>query len=162
MNQAATKARGTKSQIDEFLAIKRIAIIGLSREQRSYSRSVARELRRRGRDLIGVNRNSKDIDGIPCVAEIAALPAGLDAALVILPPAQSDASVHACLDAGLQRIWVRGQEGRASVRAELAEQCVKLGVTLIDGHCPLMFLAGTGFPHSLHRRFAQWFGIYPR
>ena len=162
MGAESNKARGTQAEIERLLGSARIAVIGLSRDRRSYSRRVAGELRKRESRLIGVNRNADELDGIPCVHEIAALPAGIDGALILLPPEESDASVRQCLNQGITRIWVRGTEGRATVSAELAGQCAQHGVTLIDGRCPLMFLSGAGFPHWLHGRIAHWFGMWPR
>jgi predicted CoA-binding protein len=158
--QSDRKPRGTKAQIDEFLGCRRIAMVGLSRAAKSYSRVVARGLRRE-HELTGVNRNTNEIDGVACVSEIAMLPKGVDGVFIALPPGLGDAAVRECLSAGIRRIWVRGLEHKGSVSGELAAQCEQSGVALIDGRCPLMFL-NSGFPHNLHGRIAKWFGMWPK
>jgi uncharacterized protein len=152
----------TKNDISSFLSAKRIAIIGLSRDPKSYSQNVMRELRKRGYDIVGVNPNLPSIDGVPCFANLSAITKSVDAALILLPPDKSDGAVQKCLDANITKIWVRGVEGKRSLSDPLAFICAERGVSLIDGFCPIMFLEKPGFPHNLHGTFARWFKMAPK
>ncbi len=150
-----------KEDISAILEAKRIAIIGLSRDQKSYSRLVMNELRKRGHEVVGVNKNSDAIGGVRCFAGVESVSPPADAAIVILPPEKSDTLVQECLDAKITRIWVRGREGRRSVSETLANSCNARGVRLVDGFCPLMFLERMGFPHNFHGTVARWMKLVP-
>ena len=45
----------TLRQIDDFLALKRIAVVGVSHEPKDFSRLLFRELKQRGYDLVPVH-----------------------------------------------------------------------------------------------------------
>ncbi len=59
--------------IDDFLAHKRLAVVGVSRDRRHFSRSVVRALRERGYEVIPVNPQTGEIDGLPCVPRVQAI-----------------------------------------------------------------------------------------
>jgi len=152
----------TKQDITAILSSKRLAIIGLSRDVKSYSQSVMRELTKRGYTVVGVNPNPPSIDGVKCYPDLNAIPNPVDTALILLPPEQSDAVLQSCLDANIKKTWVRGAEGKRSVSEPLAVICAERGVILVDGYCPIMFLEKPGFPHNLHGAFARWLNKVPK
>lgn len=158
---ATLKGRGTREDVAEFLAQKRIVIVGLSRNPKSYSHLILNHLRKRGYEACGVNRDGAEIENTPCFTNIASLPHSIEAALILLPPEASEAAARECLDAGAARIWVRGRDGSVCTSDSLAQDCADNGVTLIDGYCPLMFLDAPGFPHNLHAAVARWFNLGP-
>ena len=49
--------------IDDFLAQKRIAVVGVSRNPRDFTRTMFNEFIRRGYDAVPVNPNAAEIDG---------------------------------------------------------------------------------------------------
>ena len=49
--------------INDFLAQKRIAMVGISREPRNFSVSLFQELCRRGYDMVPVNPNTPNVLG---------------------------------------------------------------------------------------------------
>lgn len=152
----------TKQDIENFFGSSRIAIIGLSRNPKSYSRTVLRELQKRDYTVIGINPNPPDIEGISCFASLHDINDPVATALILLPPAQSDPALQSCLDANVRTVWNRGAEGKRSVSDNLIGTCDQQGVRLIDGYCPLMFMEHPGFPHNLHRAFAKWFQMMPK
>jgi predicted CoA-binding protein len=152
----------TKDDTASILSAKRIAIVGLSRDPKSYSQMVLREFKKRSYDIVGVNPNLPSIDGVQCYTYIHAIVKPVEAALIILPPDKSDGAVQKCLDANITKIWVRGAEGKRSLSDPLAFICAERGVRLVDGYCPIMFLDKPGFPHNLHGTFARWFKMVPK
>ena len=56
----------TKKQIDDFLSIKNIVLIGVSRNPRDFTRSVFKELKLREYNVIPVNPYTTEIEGIIC------------------------------------------------------------------------------------------------
>ena len=53
-------------QIQDFLDHKRVAVVGVSRESRDFSRGLFREFVKRGYDMVPVNPDSKEIEGRQC------------------------------------------------------------------------------------------------
>ena len=46
-----------RARIDDFLSRKRLALVGVSRNPQDFTRSMFREFRRRGYDVVPVNPN---------------------------------------------------------------------------------------------------------
>ena len=149
--------RNDRSRIDEFLALKRIAIVGMSRDARSLSHQLADELLRRDYDVVPVNPSADDIAGVPCFPSVDAVEPGVDGAIIMLPAAQVDAALTECADAGIHRVWI--QRGCVSPNAvTIAEE---RGLSIVLGECMFMFLPDAGFIHRLHAGIDKLIGRYP-
>ena len=153
---------GSLQQIRDFLDLKRIALIGASRDGKSYSRNVMKDFQRRGYQIIPVNPAAGEIEGLPCVPRISDVSPLPDGALIVTAAESCEPRVRECLDAGVKRIWVRGMPGTKSVSKEVVSLCAERNVSLIEGYCPLMFLPGTLFFHRIHGFFSRLAGRYPR
>ena len=149
--------RNDRSLIDEFLALKRIAIVGMSRDAGSLSRQLADELLRRGYDIVPVNPHADELSSATCFPSIAAVEPRPDGAIVMLPAVKVDAALTECADAGIHRVWIqRGCVGPSAVT--IAEQ---RGLSIIPGECMFMFLPDAGFIHRLHAGIDRLIGRYP-
>ncbi len=145
---ALPKSLTTAERIDDFLAQNRIALIGVSRVSREYSRTLFRELRLRGYDVVPVNPQASEIESAPCFASVRGLEPCPKGALIVLPEAPMFAALDDCIQAGITRVWVPFPPRRS--RPRLLEKAVDNNLQLILGFCPMMFLAGTGFMHRFH------------
>ena len=58
--------RASLELIEDFLAPKRIVIVGMSREAKSMSEAVFKELSKRGYDVVPVNPNVQEVMGRKC------------------------------------------------------------------------------------------------
>ena len=149
------KRSATRADIDEFYRQKRLAIVGVSRDDKAYSRMVFRELRQRGYDVVPVNPAATEIDGVRCYANIAEVAPAVGGALVLLPAEAATAAVSDCAQAGVGRLWLRNDVPAAR------EVCRGQGITLIAGYCPFMFMPGTAFVHKCHAFGLKLVGQYP-
>jgi len=138
----------TAGRIDDFLAQNRIALIGVSREAKGYSRMLFRELRLRGYDVIPVNPQAMEIEGAACVGSVLKLEIPPKAALLLLPEEPLFAALDDCIQAGIPRVWVPFPPRRT--RPRLLEKAVDNNLKLVLGFCPMMFLPGTGLMHRFH------------
>jgi predicted CoA-binding protein len=150
-----------KATINKFLAQRRIALVGVSREDKHFSRMVWKDLRARGYDLAAVNPGASEIDGHPCFASIGAVQPPVDGALIMTPPAQSAAVVRACAEAGVRLIWLYRSAGAGSMSPEAVEACQQLGLETVAGECPLMWQRDTPMVHRIHKTLRSWFGSLP-
>jgi predicted CoA-binding protein len=151
----------SRELIADFLAQKRVALVGASRTERSYSRSLLREFRKRGYDVIPVNPSTTEIDGQPCFSRVQYVKPSVEAALILTPIATTERIIHDCAEAGVKRIWVRGVDGKQSLSQAAVKTCCDQDIHLIDGYCPLMFLPQTHFLHRLHGFVLKLAGKYP-
>lgn len=139
------------SIVDDFLAQRRLAFVGASHEPKEFSASVYRELKAHGYELLPVNPHATEVDGDACVASVDDLPAGIDGAIVMVPPDESAGVVEACIAHGIPRVWLHQGAGPSSATPEAVALCREHGVEVVDGACPKMFLEGASWFHRLHR-----------
>jgi predicted CoA-binding protein len=133
------------SEIQAFLALRRIAMIGVSHEPKHFSRAVFRAWRDRGYDMVPVNPVAAEIEGAQSFAHVQDVTPAVDAVLVLTLPAVSEKVVADCVAAGIRHVWLY----RRSPAAE--SLCVQKGIDFVTGECPLMYLQDMAWPHRLHR-----------
>ncbi|MFN0166533.1 MAG: CoA-binding protein [Bryobacteraceae bacterium] len=149
------------SEVQEFLHLRRIAMVGVSRNPRDFSRALWNELRTRGFDMVAVNPAADDIDGQPCFPYVAGIEPEVDGVLVMTKPAETPAILEECAARGVRYAWLYRGVGKGAVDEWAAEKARGLGITVIAGECPFMFLREAGFPHHLHGWFRRLTGGYP-
>jgi uncharacterized protein len=148
--------------IENFLAQKRIAMVGVSREPRSFSVSLFQELCRRGYDIVPVNPKTPNVLGRPCFARVQDIQPPVDAALVMTPPEITEKIVADCAQAGIRRVWLHRATGKGSVSPRAVEFCRAHAIEVIPGQCPFMFLPNAGGVHRFHAFIRKITGRYPR
>jgi len=123
----------TLERAREFLTAKRIAVVGVSRNERDFSRAILRELAARGYDLVPVNPGAEQIEGRRCFARLQ--------------------DVRPAADAALLRVWLHRGTGTGAASPGALAFCTANGLEVVHDLCPFMALPGTGFPHRVHRFF---------
>jgi predicted CoA-binding protein len=139
--------------IRRFLACGRLALVGVSRDRKDFSRALLRELSDRGYDVVAVNPCAPEIDGRLCYPSVREIDPPVEAALLMTAPAQSAGAVQDCLDAGVRRIWFHRGFGPGSLSPEALELCREAGADVVAGECPYMHLPHSGVPHRVHGFF---------
>jgi len=141
-----------KEIIQKFLSSERIAVAGVSRNNKKFGYSVYKELKLKGFKVIPVNPNLKDIDGDVCYPAIVDIPGKLEALLTVVKPQQTESLVDN-IRKDIKVIWM--QPGSESVTA--INRCEKSGIDLVTGECILMYAEPSGF-HKFHRFINKLFG----
>jgi predicted CoA-binding protein len=155
-------AKVTRAAIGDFLAAKRIAVVGASRHEKEYSRSLFRELLKHGYDATPVNPYVEELDGRKCFKSVKDISPPPERALLVLPEDKTEQAVVDCADAGIKHVWLHRHvaggvsDTRAIFRAE------ERGLNLITGFCMFMFLPHSPFVHRLHGGVMKLIGIYPK
>lgn len=148
---------------DEFLAHRRIAVTGVSREPEGHGgNTVYRRLRERGYDVVAINPNATEVEGDPCYPDLHAVPDGVEAVVIAAPAETAEGTIRECLDLGISDAWMHGAFGPGSVSAAAATLGRDQGMTVIDGGCPLMFEPCDDGAHRVLRRVLTWTGKVPR
>lgn len=144
--------------IDSFLEQSVLAVAGVSRNPKSFSRQLFKALRQDGRRLLPVNPLMDRLEDLPCFPSLEALPEPAGGVPILTPPDQLAGMVRSAHQCGIGRLWV--QPGACSPEA-LADGRAR-GLEIIDGLCLFMFLEPAAFPHRLHRGLLKLAGRFPR
>lgn len=150
------------SHIEEFLGKRRLALVGVSRSEKDYSRAVFREFVKRGYDAIPVNPSTAEIEGRTCVARLQDIQPITEAALIMTPASSYEGMVRDCVENGIRMIWLLHKPRGGKQTASLLSFCKVRNVEVISGQCPLMFLSDIEFIHRLHAGILKFFGKYPK
>ena len=148
--------------IEEFLAQKRIAVVGISREPKHFSVTLFEELCRRGYDVVPVNPNAPQVLGRRCFGRVQDIQPRVDAALLMTSPEVTDAIVKDCAEAGIRRVWMYRAGGKGAVCRRAVEFCRQNGIEVVPGQCPFMFWRDVETGHRLHGFIRKITGRYPR
>jgi predicted CoA-binding protein len=151
----------TRQTIDNFLAQKRIAFAGVSRNPADFSRVLFAELVARGYDVVPVNPHASEIESRTCYSTVSAIQPGVDGALLMTGADEVDPVVEDCAAAGVRHIWLYRAAGRGAVTPTAVAFCQRNGIEVVAGECPFMFLPHTQWFHRLHGAFNKITGTYP-
>jgi predicted CoA-binding protein len=152
-----------KDAASEFLAGKRIAVTGVSRDPKTHGANVVyRRLRERGYDVFAVNPNADEVEGDATYQSLRAIPGGVDGVVIATAPERAEATMRECAELGIQHVWMHRGPGAGSVSPGAAEYGRAQGLNVIDGGCPCMFGPTADPGHKLMRGMLTLAGNVPR
>ena len=152
----------TISQIDDFLALKRIAVVGVSRDPKEISYTLWQELRQRRYDAVPVNPATSEIDGRRSYASVRDIDPPVEGALIMTTAAVAEQVLDDCAAAGIHHVWLYGGLGGGATSAATVAAAERHGLDTVAGHCPYMFLPGTSVFHRMHGVGKRLTGSYPK
>jgi predicted CoA-binding protein len=137
----------------EFLAHKRVAVTGVSRQPKSHgSNTVYKRLRERGYEVFAVNPNADEVEGDRAHKDLSSIPGGVEAVVIATRPEYAETTMHECADLGIKHVWMHWGAGGSSVSEAATDYGRQHGITVIDGGCPLMFGRTADLSHKVIRR----------
>ena len=139
----------------EFLSHRRIALVGVTRQEKGFSRAVLRELLRRGYDVVPVSPALAEAEGRRCFARVQEIVPPVEGALVMTPPASTAEVVRDCVAAGVRRVWLPRGGGPGSASPEALEICRANSIQPVTDLCPFMALPDSGWFHRVHGFFRR-------
>jgi uncharacterized protein len=141
-----------KNAASEFLANKRVAVTGVSREPRGHGSNVVyKRLRERGYQVFAVNPNAEKVEGDPCYHDLRSIPGGVDAVVIGTRREIADQTMRECADLGITHVWMHRSFGAGSVSEAAAAYGREHGIAVIDGGCPCMFDPTADLGHKAMR-----------
>jgi len=152
------------ARVQDFLAQKRIAIVGVSRNARQHpvGNLIYGRLKKTGHDVFAVNPHMEGFEGDRCYPDLRSIPGGVDGAVIITRPEITERVVRDCDEAGVRRAWMHRSIGKgSSVSAEAVEYCRQHDISVIAGACPMMYGDGVDFGHTCMRWFLKLSGGLP-
>ena len=152
-----------KEAATEFLALKRIAVTGVSRNGGDHgSNLVYQRLRERGYEVYAVNPNAESVEGDACYPDLRSVPGGVEGGVIGTPPSTAGQTMRECSELGISHVWMHRMFGAGSVSDEATDFGRAHGITVIDGGCPLMFAPTSDPGHRVLRAFGTLEGHVPR
>ncbi len=152
-----------KAAASEFLAHKRIAVTGVSRDPKTHGSNVVyRRLRERGYDVVPVNPNAEAVEGDRCYPDLHSIPEGVEAVIIGTKPERAEATMHECAELAIKHVWMHRGPGSGSVSPAATDWGRAHGIAVIDGGCPCMFGPTADPGHKAMRSFLTLTGNVPR
>ena len=153
-----------EAKVHDFLAQKRIAVVGVSRDhsQHPAGNLIYRRLKTTGHDVVAVHPHMQSFDGDSCYPDLKSLPHGVDGVVIVTRPDVTERLVHECSAAGIRRVWMHQsiQKG-SSVSPAAVEFCRQHDITVIAGACPMMYGDDVDFGHTCLRWILKLTGGLP-
>ena len=152
-----------KHAASEFLAHKRVAVTGVSREPKGHGANVVyKRLLERGYEVYAVNPNADEVEGDRCYHDLRSIPGGVEAVVIGTRPEFAEQTMHECVELGIKHVWMHRGPGAGSVSKTAAEYGREQGLAVIDGGCPCMFEPTADFGHKAMRFVFSLSGNVPK
>lgn len=152
--QTAMKTTPLDTKVHDFLAQKRIAIAGVSRDNSRHpvGNLIYHRLKNTGHDVFPVNPHMQSFEGEPCYPDVRSIPGGVDGVVIITRPETTAQIVRDCGGAGVRRVWMHQSIGKgSSVSPEAVAYCRERDISVIAGACPMMYGPDADFGHTCMR-----------
>jgi hypothetical protein len=148
----------SKQRIDHFLECKSMAIVGASRDEKSFSAQVAKQLNKLGYNLWYINPQFEPQEADKQrLQSIAMLPAHVNHLLVLTPKSQTESVMQQAIDKGIKDVWIQ-QQSETTEALKLAQQN---SMNTVHHQCIFMFAEPEGI-HKFHHRVKKFFGSLPK
>ncbi len=148
--------------VEDFLAQKRIAVVGVSRGGDAAANAIYQRLRDAGYELFPVNPNAEEVEGDRCYPNLEAIPGEVDGVVICTRPKITEQVVQECGELSIPRVWIHRSFGQGSLSEAAVAYCRENDITVIPGGCPMMFCQPVDFGHKCMRWFLNLTGGLPK
>ena len=154
------------SMVQDFLAQKKIAVVGVSDKRETGSNMAYKKFKDNGYQVYPVNPRIGEFEGVPCYPDLKSIPEKPDAVFILASPKVTDQIVQQCVDLGVKHVWMHCMMGTkpglaqsmTSVSQDAVQACRENGIQVIPGSCPYQFLE-PDFGHAIMRGMWGLFGF---
>jgi predicted CoA-binding protein len=153
-----------EAKVNDFLAQKRIAVAGVSRNNNDHPAGnlIYRRLKATGHVVFPVNPHMQTFEGDRCYPDLPSIPGGVDGVVVVTRPEITRQIMHECREAGVRRVWMHQSLGKGtSVSPDAVEYCHQHDISVIAGACPMMYGGHADFGHTCMRWILRLTGGLP-
>ena len=137
----------SKKVVEDFIAQKKIALVGVSRKKTKFGNAIYKELKQKGYNVFPINPHINNFEGDVCYPDLHSLPEKVDAVVINVQPAQTEKVVKEAKEAGIKKVWLQqGSQSDAAVK-----YCEENGIDYVSNECILMFAQPSAFIHRAHK-----------
>ena len=153
-----------KEAASEFLAHKKIAVTGVSKNQNGAANLIYRKLRSAGYKVSAVNPNATVVEGDICYSNLKSIPEKPEAVVIVNKPATTYQIVKDCAESGINNVWMHNgmNQSGSSVSDEGVKFCHEHNMKVIPGGCPMMYINNTDIGHKFMRWMKNLTGSLPK
>jgi uncharacterized protein len=154
-----------ETRVRDFLAQKRIAVAGVSRNNSHHPTGnlIYHRLKKSGHEVFPVNPNMQAFEDDRCYPDVQSIPGGVDGVVIVTRPEVTERIVHDCNGVGVRRVWMHQSLGKgSSVSPRAVEYCRQHEISVIDGACPMMYGDNVDFGHTCMRWILKLTGGLPK
>jgi hypothetical protein len=137
--------------VNEFLAQRRIAVVGVSRDPRQTANLVYRKLRDSGHEVVPINPHATSVEGADCYPNLKSSLKPIGAVMIVTRPEAALEIVRDCVALDIRHVWMHRSFGAGSVSDEAARWGREHGMHVIAGACPMMFCSPVDPAHRCLR-----------
>jgi uncharacterized protein len=148
----------TQNQIQNFLSLKTLAIIGVSRNEKKFGNAIFKELKLKNYDVYPVHQDISNFEGNICYPDLKSLPVKPDGLIIVTNKEKSLGIVKEAHMAGIKNVWTIQTSGSK----EAIEYCESNNINVIYKQCILMFLEPVASFHKFHGFIKKLFGRFPK
>ena len=153
--------------VEDFLAQKKIAVVGVSDKRETGCNLGYRKFKAAGYDVYAVNPRITTFEGDPCYPDLKSIPEKPEAVFILTNPQVTEQVVQQCVELGVKRVWMHCMMGTkpglaggmTSVSQEAVKMCRENGITVIPGACPNQYLE-PDFGHKVMRVVFRTLGFH--
>ena len=117
--------------VEDFLAQKRIAVVGVSDQRETGCNLAYRNFKKAGYEVAAVNPRLSEFEGDPCYPDLRSIPEKPEAVFILTKPVITEQVVEQCAELGIKRVWMHCMMGTKP----------GLGVKIVLEHTGLLALA---------------------
>jgi predicted CoA-binding protein len=150
--------KATQKSIQPFLVPGKIAMAGVSRDEKKFGYQLFKLLRDQGYEVYPVHPLADQIGGIRCVHSVAEVPAEVCRLVVVTPKVQTAGIVKTALERGFDHIWIQQFSESPGVEAMVKDKAVNV----VLKECLFMHLQPVKGIHKFHRAIRSLFGGMPK
>jgi predicted CoA-binding protein len=152
----------------EFLAQKKIAVVGVSDKRDTGCNLSYRKFKQAGYSVAAVNPHLSAFEGDLCYPDLKSIPEKPEAVFILTNPTVTEQIVRQCVDLGIKYVWMHCMmgtrpglaAGMTSVSPSAVQMCIDNDIAIIPGSCPNQFL-NPDFGHALMRVMWNTAGFMP-
>ncbi len=145
-----------KPKIQAFLQLKSIAVLGYSSRGDQPANAIYKKLKNNGYQVFAVNPKADQIKDVPCYPDVKSIPLPVQGAVLCTPATATESAIQECADQQITHVWMHTGFGTGSFDPNAFETAKKLGMEVIPGGCPMMFVK----PDIFHKCMG-WFKKLP-
>jgi len=101
------KTKVSLNEIQRFLAPKKLAVAGASRDPKKFGGTVIKNLKERGFELFPVNPNAKEIQSLKCYKTVSDLPADVKHLLILTPKEKTLETANLAAQNKMEMVWIQ-------------------------------------------------------
>jgi hypothetical protein len=152
--------------VQDFLAQKKIAVVGVSDRRETGCNLGYRKFKAAGYAVYAVNPRLTTFEGAPCYPDLKSILEKPDAVFIFANPKVTEQIVQQCVDLGIKHVWMHCLMGTkpglaasmTSVSPDAVQLCHENGIAVIPGSCPNQFLQ-PDFGHQVMRVMMRTLGF---